>query len=123
PAPRSGKRFAPRWLTAAGIFLSPAGLTLLTGLTPASHSPPLTLIATITEGIGTGIASPPILATTLRAGLPSHTGAASAAGSAAGQLGSSIGAALLNTIAATPAAAHPAAHPAAAPLTGTLHRH
>src|SRR5262249_51885113 len=71
-APRLGKRIAPRWLIAAGIFLSAAGLTLLIGLTPASHYLPLILIATITQGLGTGIASPPILSTTLPAGLP-HT--------------------------------------------------
>jgi len=119
-APRLGKRIAPRWLIAAGIFLSAAGLVPLIGLTPASRYFPLIFAATIIEGIGTGIGGPPILQTVLRAVLPSDTGAASAAHSTAGQLGSSIGAALLSTIAATATAGYLATH-AGASVAATVH--
>jgi EmrB/QacA subfamily drug resistance transporter len=109
-APRLGRRIAPRWLIAAGIFLSAAGLALLIGLTPASRYFPLIFAATFIEGIGTGLGGPPMLQTSLRAVRPGDTGAAAAAGSAANQLGSSVGAALLNTIAVTATAAYLAAH-------------
>jgi len=120
-APRLGKRIAPRWLIAAGIIGSAAGLAPLIGLTPASRYLPLIFAATIIEGIGTGIGGPPMLQTSLRAVLPGDTGAASAAGSAANQLGSSIGAALLNTIAATATAAYLASHLGATAVTATVH--
>ncbi len=119
-APRLAKRIAPRWLIAAGIVLSAAGLLPLVGLTPASRYLPLILTATIIEGIGTGIGGPPMLQTSLRAVLPSDTGAAAAAGSTASQLGSSIGAALLNTIAATATAGYLATH-AGASVAATVH--
>jgi MFS family permease len=119
--PRLGKRIAPRWLIAAGIFLSAAGLTPLIGLTPASGYLPLVFAATVIEGVGSGLGGPPMLQTSLRAVLPGDTGAASAAGSAANQLGSSIGAALLNTIAATATAAYLSAHTGAAAVTATVH--
>ncbi len=120
-APRLGKRIAPRWLIAAGIFLSAAGLASLIGITPASRYFPLIFAATIIEGIGTGIGGPPILQTILRAVLPSDTGAAAAAHSTAGQLGSSIGAALLSTIAATATAAYLASHAGTTAVTATVH--
>jgi EmrB/QacA subfamily drug resistance transporter len=120
-APRLGKRIAPRWLIAAGIVLSAAGLAPLIGLTPASRYFPLIFAATLIEGLGTGIGGPPILQTSLRAVLPSDTGAASAAHSTAGQLGSSIGAALLSTIAATATAAYLAVHAGATAMTATVH--
>ena len=120
-APRLGKRIAPRWLIAAGIFLSAAGLAPLIGITPASRYFPLIFAATIIEGIGTGIGGPPILQTILRAVLPSDTGAAAAAHSTAGQLGSSIGAALLSTIAATATAAYLASHAGTTAVTATVH--
>jgi EmrB/QacA subfamily drug resistance transporter len=120
-APRLRKRIAPRWLIAAGILLSAAGLAPLVGLTPASRYFPLIFAATIIEGIGTGLGGPPMLQTSLRAVLPGDTGAASAAGSAANQLGSSIGGALLNTIAATATAAYLASHAGATAATATVH--
>jgi EmrB/QacA subfamily drug resistance transporter len=119
-APWLGQRIAPRWLIAAGLVLSAAGLLALVGLTSTSGYLPLILTATIIEGIGTGLGGPPMLQTSLRAVLPSDTGAASAAGSAANQLGSSIGAALLNTIAATATAAYLATH-AGASVAATVH--
>jgi MFS family permease len=97
---------APRWLITAGIVLSAAGLIPLIGLTPSGHCLALIVLAELIEGIGSGLAGPPILATALRAVAREDTGAASAASSAAGQLGSSIGTALLNTIAATATAAY-----------------
>jgi EmrB/QacA subfamily drug resistance transporter len=120
-APRLEKWIAPRWLIAAGIVLSAAGLAPLIGLTPTSHYLPLIFVATIIEGIGTGIGGPPMLQTALRAVLPSDTGAASAASSAAAQLGSSMGAALLNTIAATATAAYLATHAGITAVTATVH--
>ncbi|HVX23370.1 MAG TPA: MFS transporter [Acidimicrobiales bacterium] len=119
-APWLEQRVAPRWLIAVGIGLSAAGLAPLIGLTPTSHYVPLVLVATAIEGIGTGIGGPPIIQTTLRAVLPSDTGAASAAGSAAAQLGSSIGAALLNTIAITATTAYLVVH-AGATVAATVH--
>jgi EmrB/QacA subfamily drug resistance transporter len=119
-APRLERRIAPRWLIAAGLVLSAAGLFPLVGLTPTSRYLPLILTATIIEGIGTGLGGPTMLQTSLRGVLPSDTGAASAAGSAANQLGSSIGAALLNTIAATATAAYLATH-AGASVAATVH--
>ena len=119
-APRLEQRIAPRWLIAAGLVLSAAGLLSLVGLTPTSGYLPLILTATIIEGIGTGLGGPPMLQTSLRGVLPSDTGAASAAGSAANQLGSSIGAALLNTVAATATAAYLATH-AGASVAATVH--
>jgi EmrB/QacA subfamily drug resistance transporter len=106
-------RVAPRWLITAGIVLSAAGLVPLIGLTPSGHCMPLIVLAELIEGIGTGLAGPPILATALRAVPREDSGAASAASSAAGQLGSSIGTALLNTIATTATAAYLTAHRAA----------
>jgi EmrB/QacA subfamily drug resistance transporter len=120
-APRLGKRIAPRWLIAAGIVLSAAGLATLTGLTPASGYFPLIFAATVIEGIGTGLGGPPMLQTSLRAVLPGDTGAAAAASSSASQLGSSIGAALLGTIAATATTTYLAAHAGATALTATAH--
>ncbi len=122
-APRLGKRIAPRWLIAAGIVLSAAGLAPLIGLTPASGYFPLIFTATVIEGIGTGLGGPPMLQTSLRAVLPGDTGAAAAASSTANQLGSSIGAALLSTIAATATTAYLAAHAGATALTATAHRY
>jgi EmrB/QacA subfamily drug resistance transporter len=119
-APRLTVRVAPRWLIAAGLLLSAAGLAALVGLSPSSHYLPLILLAEVVEGLGTGIAGPPILQTSLRSVLPTDTGAASAASSTAGQLGSSIGAALLNTIAATATAGYLSTH-AASPVGATVH--
>jgi EmrB/QacA subfamily drug resistance transporter len=120
-APRLGKRIAPRWLIAAGIVLSAAGLAPLIGLTPASGYFPLIFAAAVVEGIGTGLGGPPMLQTSLRAVLPRDTGAAAAASSTANQLGSSIGAALLSTIAATATTAYLAAHAGTTALTATAH--
>jgi EmrB/QacA subfamily drug resistance transporter len=120
-SPRLIPRVAPRWLILAGLLLSAAGLLLLIGLTPGSHYLPWILFAEVIEGLGTGIGGPPILQTSLRAVLPTDTGAASAASSAAGQLGSSIGAALLNTIAATATAAYLTAHAALGTVEATVH--
>ena len=100
---------------------SAVGLLPLLGLTPSSGCIPLIVLAEVIEGIGTGLAGPPILATALRAVAREDTGAASAASSAAGQLGSSIGAALLNTIAATSTAGYLAAHLGAGTATATVH--
>jgi EmrB/QacA subfamily drug resistance transporter len=114
-------RIAPRWLITAGVVLSAAGLVPLLGLTPTSRCLPLIVIAELIEGIGTGLAGPPILATALRAVAREDSGAASAASSAAGQLGSSIGAALLNTIAATATVGYLASHSRAAAAVATVH--
>lgn len=114
-------RVAPRWMISTGVVLSAAGLLLLLGLTPTSHSIVLIVIAEVVEGTGTGLAGPPILATALRSVPREDAGAASAASSAAGQLGSSIGAALLNTIAATATAAYLVAHGAAGAAAATVH--
>jgi len=114
-------RVAPRWLISTGIVLSAAGLLPLLGLTPSSHCLALIVLAEVIEGIGTGLAGPPILSTALRAVAREDTGAASAASSAAGQLGSSIGAALLNTIAATATAGYLAAHASAGTAAATVH--
>jgi EmrB/QacA subfamily drug resistance transporter len=114
-------RVAPRWLISGGILLSAAGLLPLLGLTPSGHCLSLIVLAEVIEGIGSGLAGPPILATALRAVAREDTGAASAASSAAGQLGSSIGAALLNTIAATATAGYLAAHATAGAAAATVH--
>jgi EmrB/QacA subfamily drug resistance transporter len=106
-------RVAPRWLIAVGLTLSAAGLVPLLGLTATGHCLPSILIAESIEGLGTGLAGPPILSTALRAVAPGDIGAASALSSAAGQLGSSVGVALLNTIAATATVAYLGAHAAA----------
>src|SRR6202453_5022182 len=97
-------RVPARWLLAGAIAAEAAGLVPLIWLTPHSHYLPLIFIATLVEGLATGIAGPVALSTSLRGVLPSDTGAAGAGTSAASQLGSSIGAALLNTIAAAAAA-------------------
>jgi EmrB/QacA subfamily drug resistance transporter len=114
-------RVAPRWLISAGVVLSAIGLTALLGLTPTGHSLGLIVLAEVIEGIGTGLAGPPILATALRSVPREDAGAASAASSAAGQLGSSIGAALINTIAATATAAYLSAHAPARAAAATVH--
>jgi MFS family permease len=108
-------------LTLIPFALAAAALLPLLGLTPTSHRLALIVLAEMTEGIGTGLAGPPILATALRAVTPEDTGAASAASSAAGQLGSSIGAALLNTIAATATTAYLEAHGQAVAAAATVH--
>ena len=114
-------RVAPRWLLAASIVVEAAGLLPLVWLTPDSRYLPLILIATIIEGLGTGIAGPAALGTSLRAVLPSDAGAAGAATSAASQFGSSIGAALLNTIAAAATSGYLAAHASAGSTTALVH--
>ncbi len=119
-APRLQKRIAPRWLIAAGIVLSAAGLLPLVWLTPTSRYLPLIFVATLVEGLGTGLAGPPALSTALRGVLPTDNGAAAAASSAASQLGSSVGAALLNTIAASATATYLAAHIGMAIVTATV---
>jgi hypothetical protein len=52
-------------------------------------------VATVIEGLGTGVASPATLNAALTGFVASDRGAAGAGTSAASQLGSSIGAALL----------------------------
>jgi EmrB/QacA subfamily drug resistance transporter len=111
-APRLMRRVPPRWLITAAVVVEAAGIVPLICLTPHSGYLPLILIATVVEGIGTGVAGPTTLNTALRGVLPSDTGPAGAATSAIGQLGSSVGAALFNTIAATVTAGYLAAHPA-----------
>jgi EmrB/QacA subfamily drug resistance transporter len=120
-APVLGKVVPPRWLIAAGIILSAGGLAPLIFVTSSSHYFPLIFIATVVEGLGTGLGGPPMLQTSLRNVLPGDTGAAAAAGSVANQLGSSIGAALLNTIAATATTAYLAAHRGATAVTAADH--
>lgn len=120
-APRLMTRVAPRWLLFASIVIEAAGLVPLIWLTAGSHYLPLILVATIIEGLGTGVAGPAALSTALRAVLPADSGAAGAATSAASQLGSSVGAALLNTIAATATAGYIAAHAAAGSTTAIVH--
>jgi EmrB/QacA subfamily drug resistance transporter len=120
-APRLGRRIAPRWLIAAGLIGSAAGLAALIGVRPGSGYFPLILAATIIEGLATGLGGPPMLQTSLRAVVPGETGAAAAAGSTASQLGSSIGAALINTIAATATAAFLAAHAGVSTAAATDH--
>ena len=109
-APRLMTRIAPRWLLSASVVVEAAGLVPLIWLTPGSHYLPLILTALIIEGLGTGVAGPTALATSLRAVLPEDAGAAGAGTSAAGQLGSSIGAALLNTIATAATTSYLFAH-------------
>ena len=116
-APGLGERIAPRWLIAAGIVLSAAGLAPLIFVTPATHYFPLIFAATLIEGIGTGLGGPAMLQTSLRNVLPGDTGAAAAAGSVASQLGSSIGAALLSTIAVTATTAYVVGHNGATAAT------
>jgi EmrB/QacA subfamily drug resistance transporter len=120
-APWLMARVPLRWLLSASIVIEAAGLVPLIWLTPSSHYLPLILVATIVEGLGTGIAGPAALSTALRGVLPSDAGAAGAATSAAGQLGSSVGAALLNTIAAAAASGYLAAHAAAGPAAAIVH--
>jgi len=114
-------RVSPRWTITAGIGLSALGMLPLLGLTAGRQSISLIILAELVEGIGTGLAGPAILSTSLRAVQREDTGAASAASSAAGQLGSSIGAALLNTIAATATGAYLAAHASAGTASATVH--
>jgi EmrB/QacA subfamily drug resistance transporter len=120
-APRLMTRIAPRWLLSASVVVEAAGLVPLIWLTPGSHYLPLILTALIMEGLGTGVAGPTALATSLRAVLPADAGAAGAGTSAASQLGSSIGAALLNTIAAAAATSYLAVHHTASSATAIVH--
>jgi MFS family permease len=120
-APRLMKRMPLRWLVVGSVVLEAAGLVPLAWFTPASGYLPLILIATIVEGLATGIAGPTALNTALRAVPPTDSGAAGAATSAVSQLGSSVGAALLNTIAATATASYLAAHTSASAAEGTVH--
>jgi len=120
-APFLAARVSPRWLIAAGLVLSAAGLAPLTALTASSRYLPLVAVAEIIEGLGTGIGGPPMLQTALGRVLAADTGAAAAASSAAAQLGSSVGAALLNTIAATAAAAYLAGHAAVGQAGANVH--
>jgi MFS family permease len=106
---------------AVGGVVEAAGLIPLIWLTPSSHYWPLVLLATIIEGLGTGVAGPATLNTALGGVLPSDAGAAGAGTSAASQLGSSIGAALLNTIAVAATASYLATHVTAGVITGTVH--
>jgi MFS family permease len=120
-APRLMRRVPPRWLITAAVVVEAAGIVPLISLTPHSGYLPLILLATVVEGIGTGLAGPTTLNTALRGVLPADAGAAGAATSAVGQLGSSVGAALFNTIAATVTATYVAAHPTVSVVSSTVH--
>jgi EmrB/QacA subfamily drug resistance transporter len=120
-APKLMRRVPPRWLITAAIVIEAAGLLPLVWLTPHSRYVPLILIATIVEGIGTGLAGPTTLNTALRGVLPADAGAAGAATSATGQLGASVGAAVFNTIAATVTAGYLATHRSASAVAATVH--
>ncbi len=118
-APRLAKRIAPRWLIAAGIVLSAAGLLPLVGLTPASRYLPLILTATSSKESGPASAAP--RCSRRRSGrAPQRHRGRRRSRSTASQLGSSIGAALLNTIAATATAGYLATH-AGASVAATVH--
>jgi EmrB/QacA subfamily drug resistance transporter len=119
--PRLMTRISPRWLLSASVVVEAAGLVPLIWLTRGSHYLPLILTALIIEGLGTGVAGPTALATSLRAVLPADAGAAGAGTSAASQLGASIGAALLNTIAAAATTSYLAIHHTASSATATVH--
>ena len=114
-------RVPPRWLITGSIVVEAAGLVPLIWLNPHSHYLPLVLLATIVEGLGTGVAGPATLNTALGGVFPSDAGAAGAGTSAASQLGSSIGAALLNTIAVAATASYLTAHVTAGVITATVH--
>lgn len=114
-------RVPPRWLITVSIVVEAAGLVPLIWLTPHSHYLPLVLLATIIEGVATGVAGPATLNTALVGVPPSDAGAVGAATSAASQLGSSIGAALLNTIAVAGTASYQAAHLTAGVVTAAVH--
>jgi MFS family permease len=120
-APRLMRRYAPRWLITAAVLIEAAGLVPLVWLTPHSGYLPLIFLATVIEGLGTGLAGPATLNLALRGVQPADAGAAGAATSAAGQLGSSVGTALFNTIAATVVAGYLRAHPGASAVTATVH--
>jgi EmrB/QacA subfamily drug resistance transporter len=120
-APWLMPRVAPRWLISGSIVIEAAGLIPLIWLTPSSHYLPLILVATLVEGLGTGIAGPATLNLALRGILPPDAGAAGAATSAVGQLGSSVGAALLNTIAAAATSVYFAAHPGVGATAAIVH--
>jgi MFS family permease len=93
----------------------------LIGAAARSGYPPLVLVATAVEGIGTGLAGPVTLSTALRGVLGADAGAAGAATSAASQLGASVGAALFNTIAAIVTAGYLVAQPAASAAAAQVH--
>ncbi len=114
-------RVPPRWLIAGSIVVEGAGLVPLFWLTPHSHYLPLVLLATIIEGVGTGVAGPATLNAALAGVLVPDAGAAGAGTSAASQLGSSIGAALLNTVAVAATASYLAAHRTVGVITATVH--
>jgi EmrB/QacA subfamily drug resistance transporter len=120
-APRLMSRVPPRWLITAAVVIEAAGLGVLGWLTPRSGYVPLVLVATLVEGLGTGLAGPTTLNTALRGVVAPDSGAAGAATSAAGQLGSSVGAALFNTIAATVTAGYLASHRGVDGATATVH--
>jgi len=120
-APSLMVRIPPRWLISAGVVAEAAALLPLVWLTPRSGYLPLVFLATLLEGIGTGLAAPTSLNTALGEVLPSDRGAAGAVTSAASQLGSSIGAALLNTIAVAVATSYLATHPSLGVITSTVH--
>jgi EmrB/QacA subfamily drug resistance transporter len=120
-APVLMSRVAPRWLVAGSVVVEAAGLLPLIGLTPGSRYFPLILIATLIEGLGTGIAGPAALNLALRGVQPADSGAAGAGTSAASQLGASVGAALLNTIAAAAASGYLTVHTSAGAATATVH--
>jgi EmrB/QacA subfamily drug resistance transporter len=120
-APRLMRNIAPRWLISGAVVLEAVGLLPLIFLAPHSGYAPLILLATLVEGIGTGIAGPATLNAALRGVLPTDAGAAGAATSAASQLGSSVGAALFNTIAATVTAGYLSAHASVGLVAATVH--
>jgi len=120
-APRLMLRVPARWLITGSLVVEAAGLVPLIWLTTRSHYLPLIFLATLVEGLGTGVAGPATLNLALSRVLPADRGAAGAGTSAASQLGSSIGGALLNTVAASATAAYLAVHAAAGVTTATVH--
>jgi EmrB/QacA subfamily drug resistance transporter len=120
-APRLLASLPTRYLVVAGTVLSAAGLAPLIWLTPNSHYVPLVFVATILEGLGTGLTAPAALTTGINGVDRADVGIASAMTSTSGQIGSSIGVALLNTVAASATAAYLGSHAHSSTVAATVH--
>ncbi|MFI9583725.1 MFS transporter [Streptomyces sp. NPDC052236] len=94
-------RYGPRPLVVAGLLISAAGMTWLTGIGVDSSYAAHLLGPTILVGLGMGFVFAAVMNTGTSGVAPQDAGMASACISTGQQLGGAIGTALLNTIAAT----------------------
>ncbi|MGH3297498.1 MAG: MFS transporter [Trebonia sp.] len=119
---RGLKRFGPKLIVPAGMFLAAAAAGWLTGLSVHGGYGTRVAPALVLLGLGTGAIVTTAFSLGPAGARPADSGVAAALVNSSNQLGGSLGAALLNTIAATAAASYLTQHqPHASLQYATVH--